>query len=282
MMTAFKHKTCVITGAGGGIGRELALALAERGARLALSDVNEVGLVETADAAERLGAEVHAAKLDVSNHAAIYDYADKIQDHFGFVHQLYNNAGISGMGELTDMTFSQIQRIIDINLLGVLHGSRAFLPRLISTRQGVLVNISSLNGFAAMPGLSVYCATKFGVRGLTEAIRSDALFHGHPIQVVCVHPGGIRTNIAQANIDQLADMPVETHNLRKRQLDLYENKLLTYPADRAADEILSGVVRGKNRIVITRQAKRLDQLTRLLPTKYLKMINQRMKRQLKA
>lgn len=282
MTNIFKNRTCVITGAAGGIGRELALELARRGANLALSDLDSDQLIETHREAVALGAEVFSSHLDVADHASIYAYADTVEARFGKVHQLYNNAGISGTGTLTEMTEELIQKVIDINLLGVLHGSRAFLPRLIRSGEGKLVNISSLNGFAGMPGLPVYCATKFGVRGLTEALRADALLNSDPVQIVCVHPGGIKTNIARANMGELSQLSPEDRALRLRQLDLYENKLLIYPADKAARDILNGVARGKNRIVITSQAKMLDRLTRLFPAGYLKLLNKRLQRELAA
>ncbi|MFT4767067.1 MAG: NAD(P)-dependent dehydrogenase (short-subunit alcohol dehydrogenase family) [Glaciecola sp.] len=280
MKVSFKNKTCVITGAAGGIGRELALELARRGARLAISDVDSEELAKTESDVRDLGVQVHAAHLDVADHASIYAYAESVEAHFGEVHQLYNNAGVSGMGELTDMSEALIQRVIDINFLGVLHGCRAFLPLLEKSGKGALVNISSLNGFAGMPGLPVYCATKFAVRGLTEALRADALLHGTPMQIVCVHPGGIKTNIARANVGMLSEAPPETHAQRLRQLDFYENKLLTYPADKAARDILRGVARGKSRIVITRQAKMLDRISRLFPAGYLKIMNKYVQREL--
>jgi NAD(P)-dependent dehydrogenase (short-subunit alcohol dehydrogenase family) len=282
MKRSFQNRTCVITGAAGGIGRELALELARQGARLALSDVNSEQLAKTQSDARDLGAEVHATHLDVADHKSIYAYAEAIESHFGKVHQLYNNAGVSGSGALADMSEELIQRVIDINLLGVLHGSRAFLPRLVKSGEGTLINISSLNGFAGVPGLPVYCASKFGVRGLTEALRADALLHGDPVQIVCVHPGGIKTNIARANVGSLSELPPETRELRSRQLDFYENKLLTYPADKAARDILHGVARGKSRIVITRQAKTLDWITRLFPSGYLKILNKHMQGELFA
>ncbi|MEM1052864.1 MAG: SDR family oxidoreductase [Pseudomonadota bacterium] len=280
MRQVFEGRTCVITGAAGGIGRALALELAQCGANLALSDVDEEQLAETKQDALDFGVEVHAVRLDVADHASIYDYAAAVEAHFGQVHQLYNNAGITGKGELTEMSEELIQRVIDINLLGVLHGSRAFLPHLRKSGEGKLVNISSLNGFAGMPGLPIYCTTKFGVRGLTEALRADALLYDHKIQIVCVHPGGVKTNIARANQDDSAEVSPEAKALQERQLELYESKLLTYPADKAALDIMHGVARGKHRIVITRQAKLLDKIVRIFPAGYLNILNRRMKREL--
>ena len=182
MKIMFEEDVCVVTGAGGGIGRELAIALAKAGAYLAISDIDEAGLEQTASEVRKHSPKVHAAPLNVADRAAIYDYRNDVISHFGRVHQLYNNAGVSGMGGLNEMSDEAIQRVIDINLMGVLHGSRAFLPDLIASGDGKLVNISSLNGFAAMTGLAIYCTTKFGVRGLTEALRADALFHNSPFK----------------------------------------------------------------------------------------------------
>lgn len=277
---AYKDQVCVITGAGGGIGRALAIELARSGAHLALSDINIQGLEETKAALQPFGAKVHIQKLDVADKAAIYAYADEVFRHFGVIHQLYNNAGVSGIGPLMEMTDEAIQRVIDINLMGVLHGSRAFMPHLLASGAGKLINISSLNGFAGMPGISIYCTSKFGVRGLTEALRAEALLFEQPLQVVCVHPGGIKTGIAAANRDDLADMPADARALRHKQLDYYEEKLLTYPADKAARDILRGTARGKHRIVITWQAKLLDRLTRLFPEGYLTLLNKRLQRDL--
>ncbi|MEM1437354.1 MAG: SDR family oxidoreductase [Pseudomonadota bacterium] len=280
MRSVFKGKTCVITGSAGGIGRALALELARCGANLALSDIDVDKLAETTQDARNLGAVVHSAHLDVADHAEIYQYAKTVEALFGSVHQLYNNAGISGVGELNEMSDALIQRVIDINLLGVLHGSRAFLPSLEKSGQGKLVNISSLNGFAAMPGLPIYCATKFGVRGLTEALRADALLQGRTVQIICVHPGGVKTNIASANHDESSAAAPKVQALRQRQLKLYENKLLTYPANKAAQDILAGVARGKSRIIVTRQARLLDRVVRMFPATYLKILNKRLQREL--
>lgn len=280
MRIIFEEDVCVVTGAGGGIGRELAIGLAKNGALLAISDINEAGLEETAAEVRKHTSNIHVAKLNVADRGAIYDYRRDVVSHFGAVHQLYNNAGVSGMGGLNEMSDEAIQRVIDINLMGVLHGSRAFMPDLIKSGDGKLINISSLNGYAGMPGLAIYCTTKFGVRGLTEALRADALFHNHPVQIVCVHPGGIKTNIARANLEHIDDVPKDRLKLRMKQLDLYETKLLTYPAEKAASDILNGVAKGRHRIVITPEAKRLDFITRLMPENYLNLINKHMKREL--
>ena len=185
MINTYAGKTCVVTGAGSGIGRELSLELARFGAQLAISDIDPTGVEETRIMLEAEGANVHSQILDIADSAAIYAYPEAILAKFGAIHQLYNNAGISGGGRsIADTSLETIQRVIDINLMGVLHASRAFMPHLESSGSGVLVNISSLNGLVAQPNVAIYCTTKFAVRGLTEAIRTDALFTGSNLQVV--------------------------------------------------------------------------------------------------
>jgi len=279
MIRTFSGKTCVVTGAGSGIGRELAVALARCGARLAISDVNETGLEETRLMLQTEGAQVYSQVLDVTDTAAIYSYPDAILSKFGAIHQLYNNAGISGGGRtIADTPLDTIQRVIDINLMGVLHASRAFIPYLEDSGSGTLVNISSLNGLVAQPNVAIYCTTKFAVRGLTEAIRTDALFTGSKLKVVVVHPGGVRTNIAKAKESELAKMSPDDRDRALKVLSVYEKKFLTYPADAAARDILKGVAKGKSRIVVTSQAKHLDRLSRLLPETYPKIISHATKR----
>ncbi|MEM1404664.1 MAG: SDR family NAD(P)-dependent oxidoreductase [Pseudomonadota bacterium] len=273
MKAIFEDKVCVVTGAGSGIGQALALDLGSRGARLAISDINPKGLAETADALESKGVTVHSSLLNVADQNAIYAYAKAVTTHFGDVHQLYNNAGISGMGSLLEMSPDEIQAVVDINLMGVIHCSKAFMPVLERSGAGTIVNLSSLNGFAGTPGLSIYSATKFGVRGFSDALRADAMLGGSSLKIVCVHPGGIRTNIAKPNFEKLHQFSEDEAAVKRRQLELYDQKLLNYPASRAAADILDGVAAGKDRIVITKEAKLLDWLTRLLPVSYLKLLN---------
>ncbi|WP_206990845.1 MULTISPECIES: SDR family oxidoreductase [unclassified Hyphomonas] len=279
MINTYAGKTCVVTGAGSGIGRELSLELARFGAQLAISDIDPTGVEETRIMLEAEGANVHSQILDIADSAAIYAYPEAILAKFGAIHQLYNNAGISGGGRsIADTSLETIQRVIDINLMGVLHASRAFMPHLESSGSGVLVNISSLNGLVAQPNVAIYCTTKFAVRGLTEAIRTDALFTGSNLQVVVVHPGGVKTNIAKAKEADLARMTAEEREQTMKVLKVYEKKFLTYPADAAAMDILRGVAKGKCRIVVTPQAKQLDRLSRLLPESYPKIISSATKR----
>ena len=268
-MSRFAGRTAAVTGAGSGIGRALALDLAGRGARLAISDLSETGLAETASLLREAGAEVEATRLDVTDAAALEAWAEATEARFGAVHQLYNNAGISlGSGPLLEMRQGAFERIVEVNLWGVIHGTRAFLPRLIASGDGALVNISSLNGLMAQGGLSAYCASKFAVRGFTEAVRIEMLMAKAPVQVVVVHPGGVATNIARANLAELGDLAPAERARAEARLKVYEEKLLKMPPATAARTILDGVARGRSRIVVTRAAIWLDRFVRLFPERY--------------
>ena len=196
-MSSFEGKVAVITGAGSGIGRALALNLAQKGAKLALSDIDAEGLAETVRQAERLGAQVKADRLNVAEREAVLAYAEDVVAHYGLVNQVYNNAGIAHHGDVEKTEFKDIERIMDVDFWGVVNGTKAFLPHVIASGDGHIVNISSLFGLIAVPGQSAYNAAKFAVRGFTEALRQEMLVSGHPVKVTCVHPGGIKTAVAR-------------------------------------------------------------------------------------
>ncbi|GMA21668.1 SDR family oxidoreductase [Arsenicicoccus piscis] len=164
-MTTRQPIVAAITGAGSGIGRAVALELAGKGVRLALSDVDEASLDTTRVRAEARGAETRTRVVDVADRASVAAWAQDTVGHFGVVNQLYNIAGVAGGGRrLVDVTYEDIERVLDINLWGVIHGTKEFLPHLIASCKGTLVNVSSLNGFLAQPSLAPYCASKFAVR----------------------------------------------------------------------------------------------------------------------
>ncbi|MEV7502592.1 SDR family oxidoreductase [Streptomyces sp. NPDC093018] len=265
-MSTVTGKVAVVTGAGSGIGRGLAAELARRGARLALSDIDGTGLAETVAQVRSLGAEVHTARLDVSDRAAVESYATTVAEHFGVVHQVYNNAGIGGGGgSVLETDWSVYDRTIAINLFGVVHGTKAFLPHLIASGDGHVVNISSLNGIMAQPTLSAYCAAKFGVRGFTETLRTEMLAGRHPVRVSVVHPGGVRTNIATAALDAARGRGIEIPARQLARARVYNDKLLKMPARQAATIIVDGVEAGRPRILVGRDAQVADLLVRLFP-----------------
>ncbi|NAZ81814.1 SDR family NAD(P)-dependent oxidoreductase [Kineococcus sp. R8] len=263
-----RGKVAVVTGAGSGIGRQLALELARRGARLALCDVDQAGLAATAGlvraAVPAVG--VHTARLDVSDRLAVEAYAADVVAHHGVVHQVYNNAGVSGGGQsVLDSDWRVVERTLAVNLYGVLHGTRAFLPHLVASGDGHVVNVSSLNGFFAQAKSGDYCASKFAVRGLTESLRAEVLADRLPVRVTVVHPGGVRTRIASAGIEEARRSGVELTPDQLHRARTYEEKLLRMPADRAARTVLDGVEAGRSRILVGGDAKAVDLLVRLFP-----------------
>ncbi|MEZ5095719.1 MAG: SDR family oxidoreductase [Nocardioides sp.] len=197
-MRTLDGKVVVITGAGSGIGRALAVEVGGRGGLLALSDVDEVGLAETARLATAAGArEVRTDRLDVADRAAVAAYAREVAGNFDRVHVLVNNAGVSLSGDVADLSYADLDWIVGVNFWGVVHGTKEFLPHLIASGDGHVVTISSLFGLVSMPGQGAYNATKYAVRGFTEALREEMLVAGHPVGVTVVHPGGIKTAIAR-------------------------------------------------------------------------------------
>jgi short-subunit dehydrogenase len=271
-MSSSHGKVAVVTGAGSGIGRELALGLARRGVRLALADINDSGLEETAERARALGAEVHPSQLDVSRRADVEAYAATVAQHYGVVHQVYNNAGIAGGTTVLESEWSDYERIVAVNLWGVIHGTKAFLPHLIASGHGLVVNISSLNGIMAAPRLSAYSATKFAVRGFTEALHGELIAAGHPVRAIVVHPGGVRTNIASAALAESERRGAAVTQADRDRVRFYNEKLLRMPAEQAAQVILKGVEAGKSRIIVGNDAKGFDLLVRLLPGLYPRLV----------
>jgi NADP-dependent 3-hydroxy acid dehydrogenase YdfG len=258
-MRTLDGKLAVITGAGSGIGRALAQNLAGRGARLALSDVDPAGLAETV--ASLAGTQVRSDLLDVRDRAAMAGYAASVAEEFSRVDVVINNAGVALTGSVLDLDYADIEWVLDVDFWGVVHGSKEFLPYLIASGDGILVNLSSLFGLLAVPGQSAYNAAKFAVRGFTESLRQEMLVGRLPVQVSCVHPGGIKTAIARnarvaAGEDQAA------------VADFFDSHLARTSAARAAETIVTGMLAGKPKIVVGADAKVLDLLVRLLGARY--------------
>jgi NAD(P)-dependent dehydrogenase (short-subunit alcohol dehydrogenase family) len=266
-MTAVEGKVCAITGAGSGIGRALALELGRRGARgLALSDIDEVGLAETQAQLRGQAAEVQLQILDVSDRGAVETWADAALTRFGVVHQIYNNAGIASGHSVLESGYPELERVIGVNLWGVIHGTKAFLPHLIASGDGHVVNVSSLNGYFAQPKLSAYVTTKFGVRGFTETLRGEMLAARTPVAVSVVHPGGVKTRIASSAMRTAQELGLQVTEEDRARERLYNEKLLTLAPERAAAIIVDGVERGRPRIRVGNDAVLIDLLVRLAPS----------------
>ncbi|EON23925.1 MULTISPECIES: SDR family NAD(P)-dependent oxidoreductase [Nocardioides] len=261
-MKTLENKVVVITGAASGIGRALAVEVARRGAHLALSDVDMTGLAATARLARDAGAtQVHTARLDVADRAAVAAYATNVEDHYGRVNVVVNNAGVALSGDLHDLDYEDIDWIVGVNFWGVVHGTKEFLPHLIASGDGHVVNISSLFGLVSMPSQSAYNATKYAVRGLTESLREEMLVAGHRVGVTAVHPGGIKTAIARnARVSDAED--------KEATAAFFDKRLATMTPERAAEIIVRGVLRNQARVLVGLDAHALHHFARLTGSRY--------------
>jgi len=260
-MEGFAGKVAVVTGAGSGIGQALAIELGRSGARLAISDVDTEGLAVTEKRLKDIGVDVKADRLDVTERETFLLYADEVNTHFGKVNQIYNNAGIAFTGDVEISQFKDIERVMDVDFWGVVNGTKAFLPHLIASGDGHVVNVSSLFGIFAVPGQSAYNAAKFAVRGFTEALRQEMLVNGHPVAVTAVHPGGIKTAIARN--------ATAAEGLDPKELaQLFDKKLANTSPERAAKIILTAVRKKKARVLVGPDAKVLDVIVRITGSNY--------------
>ncbi len=260
-MKTFQDKVAVITGAGSGIGRALAVQLSKQGADLAITDVNEAGLNETADLCRDSGALVLSK---ISNSSVLKDVQELVRaviDEYGHVDIVINNAGIAlGKKTLEEVSYEELERIIGINLWGVLYGSKEFIPYLKQRDEAALINLSSIFGLAGVPEQVPYCTTKFAVRGMTESLRAELADTN--VEVYTVHPGGINTNIAE---DALKD--AENDPKKRKEVESFK-KLLAHSPEKAAKVILNAVRRKNYKILIGEEAYLFDIMTRALPRSY--------------
>lgn len=270
-MKSLQGKVVAITGAASGIGRATAVLLARDGARLAISDVNEAGLRETALLCGE--AAVRQSVVDVSRREAVEQWAAETVQHYGAAHVIVNNAGVALGATIEATDYEDFQWLMGINFWGVVHGTKAFLPHLRAAGEGHIVNVSSLFGLVAFPAQGAYVAAKFAVRGFTETLRQELQIEGAPIGVTQVHPGGIKTNIAR-NARNRVDGRFVTDSASRD----FE-KLFTTTAETAAAEIRSAILGNRHRQLIGRDAKFMDLMQRLAPVLYSSLIvNQARKR----
>ena len=260
-MEGFAGKVAAVTGAGSGIGQALAIELARSGAKVAISDVDTEGLSRTVERLAVIGATVKADRLDVTEREAFLAYADEVNEHFGKVNQIYNNAGIAFAGDIEVSQFKDIERVMDVDFWGVVNGTKAFLPHLIASGDGHVVNISSVFGLFSVPGHAAYNSAKFAVRGFTEALRQEMVLAGHPVKVTTVHPGGIKTAIAR---NATAVEGFDADRLAK----VFDKRLASTSPQQAARVILQGVRSNKARVLVGTDAKVLDLVVRLTGSNY--------------
>ncbi|HEY2814453.1 MAG TPA: SDR family NAD(P)-dependent oxidoreductase [Acidimicrobiales bacterium] len=259
-MKSFDGRVAAITGAGSGIGRALARRLAERGAHLALSDIDAVGLAETVAMCEGHAVKVTSHVVDVADRDAVVAWADQVVADHRRVNLIFNNAGVALGATIEAGRFEDIDWLMSINFWGVVNGTKAFLPHLRASGEGHIVNVSSVFGLISVPTQSAYNAAKFGVRGFTDALRMELEIDGGNVSCTTVHPGGIKTNIARnARMDDSVAALTGGSDSSGEDFD----KLAMTTPDKAARQILTAVERNKRRALIGPDAKVIDLISRL-------------------
>lgn len=255
-LSVFSNKVAVITGAGSGIGRELARQLAASGANLALADVNQIGLETTVNELHG-NSKTTSYVLDVSNREAFQEFVKQVIADHDQVDIVINNAAILRMHSMEKGSYEDFEKSIDINVWGVIYGCMEFLPYLKQRPQAWLVNMSSLAGLVGVANAISYNLSKFAVRGFTESLRNE--MRGTNVLVSCVHPGGVKTNISSSG---------RHSSDAKKLIDNLEKAMENTTAESAAEIILTGMAKNKRRILIGKDARLADILARLFPVGY--------------
>ncbi|HEV1994286.1 MAG TPA: SDR family oxidoreductase [Candidatus Acidoferrum sp.] len=264
-MSFLSTGVAVVTGAGSGIGRALAQQLAAAGSTLALADIDEAGLLQTAQTIEKKSALVTTHVVDVADEEGVRSFAEDVTRRHGRVTLLINNAGVSLHGDFEEISLDDFRWLMNINFWGTVYGVKYFLPALKHEKRAHIVNLSSVFGIIAPAGQCAYAASKFAVRGFTEALRHE--LEGSNVGVSCVHPGGIRTPIARrSRIGAGA-----TASKREENIERFE-RLARTPPEKAAARILRGVERREPRILIGSDAYQIDVVQRLRPATYWKTL----------
>ncbi|MGJ4924367.1 SDR family NAD(P)-dependent oxidoreductase [Bradyrhizobium sp. HKCCYLRH2060] len=273
-MTIIRGAAAAVTGAASGIGRALAQELAARGCDLALADRDEAGLASLAAELTASGRKVTTHRLDVSDVAAVTQFAeDATRAHPG-LNIVVNNAGVALFGSFAEIDQAEMDWLFNINFWGVVHGTRAFLPHLSRRREAHVVNLSSIFGIIAPPGQSAYAAAKFAVRGFSESLRHELTAAGSPVRLSVVHPGGIATAIAR---NARAGHGMTDNARRVQAIERFERLARTSPRD-AALRIIQGIERNEPRILIGSDARFMDLLQRFMPGTYWRVMAKRLEK----
>jgi NADP-dependent 3-hydroxy acid dehydrogenase YdfG len=271
-MTLTKESVVVVTGAASGIGRALAVRLAREGiARLAISDLNAEGLAETLQligggVAPDTSPVVSTHVVNVADFDQMQGFVREVVAEHGRVTHLINNAGVSLAGTIEEVSIADIQWLLNINFWGTVYGVKLFLPILLEQPAAHIINVSSIFGMIAPPGNAAYAASKFAIRGFTEALRHELVETN--IAVSCVHPGGVITNIAKSSrVGEKADAKV------KEKATALHAKASRTTADEAAETIVRGIKRRSKRILIGTDARIIDVLQRVAPVNYFSVMD---------
>lgn len=287
MQSYFAGQVAAITGAGSGIGRELALNLAKFGCHVALSDIHQANLEQTKEMLVGFDIKVTTTVLNVADDKAVYAWADDVVATHGKVNFIFNNAGVALYSTVEGASLEELRWIMDINFWGVVYGTKAFLPLIknsvllnnqstkngaaASQEHGHIVNMSSMFGLTAQPSQSAYNASKFAVRGFTESLRQELDLQQCGVSATCIHPGGIKTNIANSarGNDSILTLGMKGGESTIKTF----NKMLRFDANEAALIILSAVVSDARRCLIGADAKAIDAIQRLFPSHYQRVMN---------
>jgi NAD(P)-dependent dehydrogenase (short-subunit alcohol dehydrogenase family) len=251
-MASFADKVAVVTGGASGIGRALGEELARRGARVVLADINEVLAEQAAQAIRAAGGQASSAAVDVTDASAVQQMVDRTIDSHGAIDYMFNNAGIATVGEVLDLDLSDWERIIAVNLRGVVHGVQAVYPLMATRGSGHIINTASVAGLVGTPALVPYCTTKHAVVGLSRALRAEARRHGVRVSAAC--PGFVDTPIA--NNATVINYDRDAIN---RTIPFH------YSAAQCARDVLRGVEQNRAEIVVTRHGRAMARLQRFVP-----------------
>jgi len=286
----YANHVAAITGAGSGMGRELALHLAKMGCHLALSDINPEQLAQTKELLVGYDVKVTTTVLDVSDNKAVEAWADSVMAEHSKVNFIFNNAGVALYSSVEGSSIGELEWVMDINFWGVVYGTKAFLPLIKNSvkeseidtgkkdskprqfnEHGHIINISSLFGLTAQPSQSAYNASKFAVRGFTESLRQELDIQRCGVSATCVHPGGIKTNIANSarGNDSISDLGMRSGSKAIRSF----NKFLKFDASAAAWIILHAAATNQPRCLIGNDAKMMDAVQRVFPSRYGQVLN---------
>ncbi|MBA6244269.1 MULTISPECIES: SDR family NAD(P)-dependent oxidoreductase [Psychrobacter] len=274
----YRNHVAAITGAGSGMGRELAVHLAKMGCHVALSDINPEQLAATKQLLTNYDVNVTMTVLDVSDHKAVESWADSVMSDHGKVNFIFNNAGVALYSTVEGSSISELEWVMNINFWGVVYGTKAFLPLIKNSvkqsqfgEHGHIINISSLFGLTAQPSQSAYNSSKFAVRGFTESLRQELNIQNCGVSATCIHPGGIKTNIANSarGNESIHDIGMSTGPKTIRSF----NKFLKFDANEAAWIILYAAATNQQRCLIGNDAKMIDAIQRVFPSHYSQVLN---------
>jgi NAD(P)-dependent dehydrogenase (short-subunit alcohol dehydrogenase family) len=281
-MKDFKNKVAVITGSGSGMGRELAIELANAGANIALVEINEETLNETAELLKKYNVGVSKHIVDVGNKQAVFDLPEKVIEEHGSVDMVFNNAGVALSSTVENSTDEDWEWGLGILLYGVINGTRAFLPFLKDRPEAAIINTSSIFGLLSVPNQSIYHVGKYGVRGFTESLALEMKMEKSNVEVYSVHPGHIGTNIANIgakngkfDFDEDAEDGPNLFGAQAKTVEeagqLFKDKA-PINANTAAKIILKNIKKKNKRILVGSDAYAYDLIQRIFPKWYIYLL----------